>query len=214
MECSGSHRRTPGLTISKKTRAGRARCGGRGGLAGHGHPLLDPAEKVLAFQLRNAASRAAESASRNNVAQGWRRRMEAGHASWIGPSTAARTARRFAAPGTTTTMRGVRMRTGIVSDKARSWDILQPRERAVVHLLQAAGLVQIHKANAARVGEVANRRVDKRQVPVFADARHGARPGFSRPAGPRSGRTPRMGRPHRREARERRGPVRGRSAGP
>ena len=43
-------------------------------------------------------------------------------------------------------------------------------EGAVVSLLMAAGLVELHHAHVGRLEEVAHRRIDEGQVPVLADA--------------------------------------------
>ena len=47
--------------------------------------------------------------------------------------------------------------------------VLQPGERPVVHLLHAADIVEFHGPHIPRIVEIADRRIDERQVSVLAD---------------------------------------------
>ena len=55
----------------------------------------------------------------------------------------------------------------------RARHVLEGRERAVVHLLIPAGLVELHHPHRRRILEVAQGRIDEGQVPVLADAQDG-----------------------------------------
>jgi hypothetical protein len=68
----------------------------------------------------------------------------------------------------------------MVRERARARDFLQRRERSVVDLLMAAGLVELDHPHVRGLEEVAHRRIDEGQVPVLADAQDGERGRASR----------------------------------
>lgn len=110
-------------------------------LAGEGENFV----QAVSFPCtRQAYSRLALSASRYSVAAGWRRRMLAGQAVRMSPSSVSRTARALVACGHHTEHLGSVHQCGHCQRQRMGGHVVQSGEAAVMHLLVAAYLVQRH----------------------------------------------------------------------
>ena len=107
------------------------------------------------------------------MASGWRRRIDAGQAVVTGPSSAAWIAARLAGPGTMASERGTPMRNGTVSESAVRGTASRLGKQPSWTCCCRQTAVELDQAHVSGIREVADGRVDEREVAVLADPEDG-----------------------------------------